>query len=248
MATSDDYRWNQLGAAAAYDAAAPVIHPRYIAVQDAVLAAIPFAADQPFRVVDLGSGSGRLVERLLSKFAAASAILMDQSQPFLDLAAARLAPFDGRAACLQRRLQDDWVDDVAPVDLIVSTSAIHHLEPAEKQTLFRKCFAALAQGGVFINGDEHRPASDVEYRALLVQWSEHMHAAVADGRIPESFGATLERWRLRNLEEFGTPRASGDDCLETAEVQVEYLRQAGFATVEVPWSEELWADFVATKA
>jgi tRNA (cmo5U34)-methyltransferase len=245
---NDDYRWNQQGAAAAYDAAAPVIHPRYLEVQDAVLAAIPFAEDRPFRIVDLGGGSGRLIERLLAKFAAASAIVMDQSQPFLDLAAARLAPFDGRAACLLRRLQDGWVDDVAPVDLIVSTSAIHHLEPAEKQTLFRQCFAALAPGGLFINGDEHRPASDDEYRRLLVQWSEHMHAAVADGRIPESFNPTLEKWRRRNLDEFGTLRTSGDDCLETAEVQVEYLRQTGFATVEVPWSDELWAAFVATKA
>jgi tRNA (cmo5U34)-methyltransferase len=245
---NDDYRWNQQGAAAAYDAAAPVIHPRYLEVHDAVLAAIPFAADQPFRVVDLGGGSGRLLERVLAKFPAASAIVMDQSQPFLDLAAGRLAPFDGRAGCLQRRLQDDWVDDVAPVDLIVSTSAIHHLEPAEKQTLFRKCFAALAPGGVFINGDEHRPASDAELRALLVKWGEHMHAALADGRIPPSFAATLEKWRRRNLDEFGTPHTSGDDCHETAEVQVEYLRQAGFAKVEVTWREELWAVFVASKA
>ena len=244
----DDYRWNQLGAAAAYDEAAPIIHPRYIAVQDAILAAIPFAADRPFRIVDVGGGSGRLVERLLARFPAASAIVMDQSQPFLELAAKRLAAFDGRAACLQRRLQDDWLEDVAPVDLIVSSSAIHHLEPAEKQTLFRKCVAALAPGGVFINGDEHRPEADDDYRALLVQWDEHMHAAIADGRIPESFDATLQRWRLRNLVEFGTPRTSGDDCLETAEVQVEYLRQAGFSAVDVTWRDRLWAVFVAIKA
>jgi hypothetical protein len=75
-----------------------------------------------------------------------------------------------------------------------------------------------------------------------------MHAAMADGRIPQSFATTLEKWRHRNLDEFGTPHTSGDDCHETAEAQVEYLRQAGFATVEVTWSKDLWAVFAANKA
>lgn len=247
MATQD-YRWNQHEAAAAYDAAAPLIHPRYDEVQAAVLAALSFDASASLGVLDLGGGSGRLAERILSAFPGVHVRVLDQSQPFLSLAKERLAPFGGRAAFLHRRLQDDWLGGVGPVSAIVSTSAIHHLLPEEKQALFRRCFQALNSGGVFINGDEYRPQSDEQYRGLLLQWSRHMDASLASGGIPGSFESVLQQWKRRNIEEFGSPRKSGDDCLETIDVQTRYLRDAGFTAVKVLWRQDLWAVLVANKA
>ena len=95
-----EYRWNQVEAASAYDAAAPVIHPKYEAVQDAILATISCETGQVLRIVDLGAGSGRLVERILRRFPTALAIVVDQSEPFLKLAKNRLAPYAGRATFL----------------------------------------------------------------------------------------------------------------------------------------------------
>ena len=245
--STPDYRWNQTQAAADYDAAASVIHPQYVKVQEEVLAALPFAAEESFRLVDIGGGSGRLVERVLEEFPQATAVVMDQSEPFLGVAQGRLARFGSRASFVQRRLQDDWAAAVGPVDAVMSSSAIHHLEPVEKQQLFAKIFATVPSGGVFINGDEHRPASDADYLALLAQWGRHMESSHASGAIPESFGAVIDAWKKRNIAEFDRPRKSGDDCLETSETQVRYLRAAGFDPVDVTWSRELWAVFVARK-
>jgi len=96
--STTDYRWNQSQAAVDYDAAAPVIHPQYVAVQEGVLAALPFAVEQAFRLVDMGGGSGRLVERVLEHFPRATAVVMDQSEPFLGVAQQRLARFGARKA------------------------------------------------------------------------------------------------------------------------------------------------------
>ena len=74
-----------------------------------------------------------------------------------------------------------------------------------------------------------------------------MSAAIADGRIPESFRATLDHWHDRNICHFGAPKKSGDDCLETIETQIGYLRQAGFESVETVWAGKLWAVVLATK-
>lgn len=246
--STTDYRWNQSQAAADYDAVAPIIHPQYEKVQEELLAAFPFAADAEFRLVDVGGGSGRLVERALERFPNATGVVMDQSEPFLGVAQQRLARFGGRVSFVKQRLQDEWPAAVGPVDAVVSTSAIHHLEPTEKQALFAKIFATLPSGGVFINGDEHRPASDAAYLALLEQWGRHMRSSLAAGAIPESFGAVIDAWRNRNITEFGAPRKSGDDCLETLETQLEYLRATGFNPVEATWSRELWAVFFARKA
>jgi cyclopropane fatty-acyl-phospholipid synthase-like methyltransferase len=243
------YRWNTSVAAEAYDAAAPDIHPHYESVQNTILDQLPFAADESIVVADLGAGSGRLVQRLLVQFSNARAWLVDQSEPFLALAERKLQPFASRTSFIQRRLQDDWATELTePPNAIVSTSAIHHLEPVEKRALFSRCYAALKPGGLFINGDEYRPADDIAYRALLKDWSAHMYAALDAGRIPESFRQTIDNWYGRNIRRFDEPKKSGDDCLETIETQVGYLREAGFASVEVAWADKLWAVVVAKKS
>jgi cyclopropane fatty-acyl-phospholipid synthase-like methyltransferase len=246
--TATEYRWNTSAAAAAYDEAAPTIHPHYVTVQDEILRRLPFASDEPFTIVDMGGGSGRLMARILDRFVAAQGVVVDQSEPFLALAERRLRPFGPQARIVQRRLQNNWAAELpnAP-NAIVSTSAIHHLEPEEKRALFGRIFAALAPGGMFINGDEHRPVSDAEFRGLLEKWSKHMFSALDEGRIPESFRATIDQWRSRNIDRFGEPKKSGDDCLETIEAQLAYLRDAGFAPAEATWAEDLWAVVVAEK-
>lgn len=246
--TPPSYRWNTSAAAEAYDAAAPTIHPRYDAVQSEILERLSYGTDEPLVVVDLGGGSGRLLERVLERFAGAHAVLVDQSEPFLALAERRLARFAPRIKFVRRRLQDAWAADLpqAP-DVIVSTSAIHHLEPAEKRDLFSRVFAALKPGGLFMNGDEYRPASEAELRALLEEWSVHMFAAIDEERISESFRATLDEWHDRNIKRFDEPKKSGDDCHETAATQAGYLREAGFGQVEMIWTEKLWGVIEARK-
>jgi SAM-dependent methyltransferase len=242
------YRWNTSAAAEAYDAAAPAIHPHYETVQNEILDRLSFKADGTFVVVDLGAGSGRLAERLLARFTNAQAVLVDQSEPFLALAERRLHEFAARVAFIKRRLQDDWAAELsAAPDVIVSTSAIHHLEPQEKRTLFARCCAALKPGGMFINGDEYRPADDDAYLAILQNWSAHMNAAIDAGRIPASFRQMLDHWYDRNIRRFGEPKTSGDDCHETIDTQIGYLRDAGFEQIEVVWSKELWAVAAALK-
>ena len=242
------YRWNSSEAAAAYDEAAPIIHPCYSKVQDEILDLLPFGEDEAFELVDIGGGSGRLAERVLERFAGARVTVVDQSEPFLALAKRRLQRFAPRAKFVQRRLQDDWAAELKTVpNVIVSTSAIHHLVPEEKQALYRQCFEALAPGGMFINGDEYRPADDASYLALFKEWSTHMSAAIADGRIPDGFRATLDFWHDRNIRRFDEPKESGDDCHETLAAQIGYLEACGFAKVESVWATKLWAVLIGRK-
>jgi tRNA (cmo5U34)-methyltransferase len=236
-----DYRWNLSDYAVGYDAAAEVIHPRYLEIQDAILAALPWPADAQPLVVDLGGGSGRLMARVLERWPHARGIVVDQSEPFLALAERRLSTFGDRGVCVLARLQDDWRSQLPrPAEAIVSMSAIHHLEPAEKQSLYQQAFAALTNGGLFLNGDEVRPEQNDDYRREVETWAAHMRRHMADGSIGESFHPALARWIERNVEDFGGERHSGDDCHETAAVQLDYLRSAGFAAVDCPWQRQLW--------
>lgn len=243
-----EYRWNVSEFAAGYDAAAEHIHPYYLEIQGVILQSLPFPRDADFLLVDAGGGSGRLVERCLRQFPRARALIVDQSEAFLALAQQRLSPFGDRAACQLARLQDDWTATLpAAPAAIVSMSAIHHLDPREKQDLYQRCHAVLAPGGVFLNGDEVRATDDATYLAQVQAWAGHMHRMMETGLAPASIHPALLQWEARNVHQFGTPRRSGDDCHEMVAAQLGYLRACGFASVAAVWQKDMWAILRAVK-
>ena len=243
-----EYRWNVSDFAASYDKGAERIHPYYLELQDEILGALSFPPDASFLLVDAGGGSGRLVQRVLEKWPRASGVVLDQSEPFLALAERRLAKYAKRATCIQARLQEDWPDLLPKAPLaIVSMSAVHHLDPAEKAAFYRRCFEALAPGGVLLNGDEVRPDDDAEYLAVMQGWSQYMERAMQSGTVPAPIHPNLRAWSERNVARFGELKRSGDDCHETAAAQLGYLRSAGFPQADAVWCQKLWTLLAARK-
>jgi ubiquinone/menaquinone biosynthesis C-methylase UbiE len=247
-AMSQSYRWNQSELAAAYDRDAPLVHPHYASVQDVVLELIAPAIESGGTVLDLGAGSGRLVERILERFPGTRAVLVDQSEAFLELARRRLVSQAGRVDFVHGRLQEEWSDCIPEhVNAIVSMSAIHHLEPDEKQRCYGEAWKALRPGGVFANGDEVRAESDEQYHMQCAAWGRHMQRLVDEALVSAPMAGALAAWQSRNIQGASAPRRSGDDCHETVERQLEYLREAGFEDVFAAWSRDLWTVLTARR-
>ena len=242
------YRWNTDETARAYDAAAEHIHPHYLEIQDEILQRLGRRSAATLLVVDAGGGSGRLMERVLELLPRAAGVGVERSEPYLALAGERLSRFGSRVMLLQYRLQDDWGNALPrPADAIVSMSAIHHLEPDEKRSLYAHCRECLTPGGVFYNGDEFRSESDENHLAELCRWAEHMQANLEVGLIPKAFTEMVAKWKQRNVDEFGSLKQSGDDCHETIDTQVGYLREAGFTRPSIEWRKEMWAIIAAER-
>lgn len=244
-----DYRWNVSEFALAYDQAAEQVHPYYLELQDTILGELALEQDAELLIVDAGGGSGRLIERALDRWPRASGVVLDQSDPFLALAERRLVRFGRRANCLHARLQEDWSNLLpSPAAAIVSMSAIHHLDPAEKQAFYQRCFDVLAPSGRLLNGDEVRPVEEAQYLPILQEWAAMWKAGIATGAIPPGIHAALRGWIDRNISHFGEPKQSGDDFHETAETQLAYLRSAGFVEAKISWQKKLWAHLAARKS
>jgi len=113
-----------------------------------LLQALPERVD---RVLDLGTGDGRLVSLLRSAHPDAEAIGLDSSEPMLARARGR---FDDEAG-VEFRLHDlrKPLPEDGRFDAIVSGLAIHHLEDDRKRTLFAEIRTQLSPGGVFANLD-----------------------------------------------------------------------------------------------
>ena len=115
------------------------------------------------RILDLGTGNGRLVSLLRSAHPEAEAIGLDSSEPMLARARERFDR-DGR---VEFRLHDlrDPLPRIGPFDAIVSGLAIHHLEDDRKRDLFAEVHGLLAPGGVFANLDLVRaPTAELHER------------------------------------------------------------------------------------
>jgi tRNA (cmo5U34)-methyltransferase len=101
--------------------------PRYDELQDAAIAAIPFA---PERVLELGMGTGETTRRLIEAYPNAWVVGLDASPDMVFRA--REAYDDVQLA----RMEDPLPD--GPWDLVIGVLSIHHLRSDQKQELFRR--------------------------------------------------------------------------------------------------------------
>ncbi|HZT07144.1 MAG TPA: class I SAM-dependent methyltransferase [Chloroflexota bacterium] len=135
-----------------------------------VRALIPRKSSETFRYLNVGAGDGWLDEELLDRFPRAEAVLLDGSPAMLDQARARLRRFASRTAFVEADLVDRrWTEGIGePVDVALSTIAIHNLEdPARVRELYREIASVVAPGGFFMNFDYVRaphPALGELYR------------------------------------------------------------------------------------
>ncbi len=101
------------------------------------------------RVLDLGTGSGRLLGRLLPGRPGMEGVGLDFSAPMLAAARERFAA-EERIELVEHDLGLP-LPELGRFDAVVSSFAIHHLEHERKQALYAEAFELLEPGGVFAN-------------------------------------------------------------------------------------------------
>lgn len=122
--------------------------PHRQTAEEMLLKALPRRAE---RVLDLGTGDGRLLALVHDRHPQAAAIGLDSSKPMLARAAERFES-DPLVELREHELATPLVER-GPFDAVVSSLAIHHLEDERKRELFGEIHALLAPNSVFANLD-----------------------------------------------------------------------------------------------
>src|SRR5437764_8053987 len=83
-------------------------------------------------------------------------------------------------------------------DAVVSSLAIHHLDGAQKQALFRDVYALLAPGGVFVIADVVEPAHARGLEIAARAWDDavRQRAHALDGSTAAFAFFTRDGWNL----------------------------------------------------
>ena len=101
------------------------------------------------RILDLGTGDGRLLALLQADRPGMAGVGLDLSEPMLEAARERFAG-DERVELVQHDLSRP-LPALGSFDAVVSSMAIHHLEHERKRSLYGEVFDLLEPGGVFAN-------------------------------------------------------------------------------------------------
>ena len=221
----------------------PEREARFTAMFDALAALLPAS----FVALDLACGPGSISQRLLGRFPQARAIAADIDPVMLALGRGALGTVDGRLRWVEVDLASpDWLEALGAtkVDAVLSSTALHWLEPEPLARLYQDLGRLLPPGGPLLNGDHMAFGTRLPTLARLSdgalegQWSD---AAFADRGIE-----TAEQWwaalsaepAFESLLAERTRRFAGKRRQDTPpdfDFHVAALRDGGFREVGTIW-------------
>jgi tRNA (cmo5U34)-methyltransferase len=101
------------------------------------------------RILDLGTGDGRLLALAKLNHPRAEAVAVDFSPVMLEAVAARFS--GARSVTIVPHNLDEPLPWLGKFDAVISSFAIHHLIHPRKRALYAEIFGVLTSGGVFCN-------------------------------------------------------------------------------------------------
>jgi tRNA (cmo5U34)-methyltransferase len=184
-------------------------------------ALLEFISTNTRRILDLGTGDGRLLNLVREEFSRRGqpdieAVAVDFSPTMLEAVRKRFAA-DSSVRIVAHNM-DEPLPALSKFDAVISSFAIHHLVHERKRTLYTEIYGLLTPGGVFCNLE---------------------HVASPTPRLHKEF-----------LERIGFTVETEDPSnkLLDLETQLGWLREIGFVDVDCAWKWRELALLVGRRA
>lgn len=207
-----------------YDEAVPRIVEHSDLFFTAVLSSIPGTAG---RVLELGSGTGYLTQKIRNRFPCCQVTCIDKSEAMV--AVAKRKPALSGVGWILGDFRQTWPD--ATFDVVVSTLCLHHVPDDDRRALFRKIRRSLGPGGRCINGDVFKGGSPSEEAA----WREHFFQHLLSSGFSRGLCCRMLAGREQTCSSLVTQRHQADT-----------MREAGFEVRE-PYRDGMYGVLVGVR-
>jgi SAM-dependent methyltransferase len=111
------------------------------------------------RVLDLGTGNGRIMKLIQLSLPSVEGVALDFSETMLKQAKQQFDK-DPKVTVVKHDFSFPLPKELGCFDAVVSSLAIHHLTHPRKKELYTEIFQLLNPGGVFCNFEHVAPASE----------------------------------------------------------------------------------------
>jgi tRNA (cmo5U34)-methyltransferase len=193
--------WQTIEHALAYLARADKL-PHRTEGEKVLLEQIPINAK---RVLDLGTGDGRLLALIRLNNKSVEGVGLDFSDPMIEQAKKRFIN-DGNVSIVKHDFSLPLsVEKLGQFDAVVSSLAIHHLTHPRKKQLYTEIFALLKPKGVFCNLEHISSAT------------ENLH------------------WKFVKAIGWTPQMEDPSNKLLDVQTQLQWLREIGFVDVDCFW-------------
>jgi tRNA (cmo5U34)-methyltransferase len=160
------------------------------------------------RILDLGTGNGRLLRIIKMNRPHIRAVAVDVS-PIMLMGVRKRFPDDDSVKIIDHDLNDSLLEiGLGTFDAIVTSLTIHHLTHERKYSIYREIFSLLNHGGIFCNLEHVDSPTPALHKHFLDSIGEKIASFV---------------------------REEYSDKLLSAETQLSWLRQIGFTDVDCYW-------------
>ncbi len=126
------------------------------------------------RVLDLGTGDGRLIRLLKRKIPRLKSVVIDFSPPMLKALSLKFGS-DNSVTIVPHNLNYP-LPNLGNFDAVVSSLAIYHLNDNRKKVLYSEILSLIKPGGIFCNFDHFASASK--------KLAQHFRRAMGRQRAP----------------------------------------------------------------
>ena len=179
--------------------------------------------------VDVGGGTGTLLEKAYDLFPTTRFFLADPSAAMLAIAAEKLRGKD--RAHVGAGSTAEALRFPEPADVVTAIQSLHYLDAEGRRASVQNCYRQMKDGGVFITFENTRPLTEKGTEIGKEYWRRY---EVGAGKTEESARKHVERF---GVEFFPI----------TIEEHLELLRGVGFGVVEVLWYSCVQAGFYCIK-
>jgi tRNA (cmo5U34)-methyltransferase len=167
----------------------------------------------PFKVLDLGAGTGLYSGMVQAVFPNAEFTLLDLAPEMLEKAKSRFS----KMGKYPKILIGDYVEtDLGyRYDLVISALSIHHLSDIDKKLLYQQVYHVLNPGGMFVNADQVLGKTPNLEKLYRQNW---LDSVIAKGISQENLKAAQKRMEY--------------DRMTPLDIQLAWLDAAGFQDVD----------------
>ncbi len=181
-------------------------------------ALLEFVPPKARRILDLGTGGGRLMQIVRGAHPSARFVGLDFSPPMLETLRKQFGANPNISIVTHDMARE--LPPLGPFDCVVSSFAIHHLTHERKRALYGEIYGVLAHGGVFLNLERVASPSEALHDQFL-----RATGLTRETEDPENILATVDaqvgwlrdigfadadcHWKWRELALFGGVRRGG---------------------------------------